>query len=159
MTSTPPSQTLYCLGKIMSRPAGMGKKKDRRKAPEIFEGNFAYNWSLCEGKIQQFLNWTGKLCPKTLKRPERSSRQKSPGCCNIKKKPILDLKTHVPSTNKILLSNKGVVVASFKTPGGGGQAPNFFLGGPAESRHKSHFSSINFSSLVRRSANYRKVTV
>jgi hypothetical protein len=46
------SQSLFCLGKILSRPAGSGKYIDRREAPDIFEGDFAYNWSLCVGKIQ-----------------------------------------------------------------------------------------------------------
>ncbi len=35
---------------------GWGKYIDRREAPEIFEENFAYNWSLCVGKIQHSLS-------------------------------------------------------------------------------------------------------
>ncbi len=65
------SQSLFCPGKILSRPAGSGKYIDWREAPEIFEGNFAYNWSLCVGKIQQSLSWPGKILSQPLKRPEK----------------------------------------------------------------------------------------
>jgi hypothetical protein len=44
---------------------------DRREAPEIFEGNFAYNWSLCVGKIQRSLGWSGKNLSQPLKRLEK----------------------------------------------------------------------------------------
>jgi hypothetical protein len=48
-----------------------GKNIDWREAPENFEGIFAYNWSLCVGKIQQFLSWPGKILSQSLKRPEK----------------------------------------------------------------------------------------
>ncbi len=58
-------------GKILSHPAGSVKYIDRREAPEIFEGNFACNWSLFVGKIQQSLSWLGKILSQPLKRPEK----------------------------------------------------------------------------------------
>jgi hypothetical protein len=50
---------------------GWGKNIDRREVPENFEGIFAYNWSLCVGKIHQSLNWPGKILSQSLKKPEK----------------------------------------------------------------------------------------
>jgi hypothetical protein len=44
------SQSLFCPGKILSHPAGMGEiKRPARSVGNFFEGHFAYNWSLCVG--------------------------------------------------------------------------------------------------------------
>ncbi len=61
----------FAWEKLCPVQLGWEKYIDRREAPEIFEGNFAYNWSLCEGKIQQSLNWPGKILSQPLKRPEK----------------------------------------------------------------------------------------
>jgi hypothetical protein len=53
-------------GKILSRPAGSTGAKRRK-----FLRDFAYNWSLCVGKIQQPLSWPGKILSQSLKRPEK----------------------------------------------------------------------------------------
>ncbi len=53
----------FAWEKLLSHPAGSGKYIDRREAPKNFEGDFAYNWSLCVGKIQPSLSWPGKILP------------------------------------------------------------------------------------------------
>jgi hypothetical protein len=50
---------------------GWGEYIDRREAPEIFEGNLAYNWRLCVHKIQQSLSWPEKFLSQPLKRLEK----------------------------------------------------------------------------------------
>ncbi len=58
-------------GKFCPVQLGWEKYIDRREALEIFEGNFAYNWSFCVGKMQHSLSWPGKILSQSLKRPEK----------------------------------------------------------------------------------------